>query len=80
MEVRALRVAWMPALAMEMVCCSMALDGDLVGEVYLVELVDGADAVVGEHEGVGFDDEFAGFFVLGHGGDRSTAEEALLEV
>ena len=24
MEVRALRVAWMPALVMEMVCCSMA--------------------------------------------------------
>lgn len=35
------------------------MDGDLVGQVHLVKLVDGADAVVGEHESAGFNGVFA---------------------
>ena len=44
------------------------VDGDLVGDVHLVELVDGAYAVVREHEGSRFNGEFTGFFVPYHCG------------
>lgn len=47
------------------------VDGDLVGEVHFVEFVDGADAVVGEHERTGFDGEFARFFVFDYGGGEA---------
>lgn len=47
------------------------VDCDLVGDVHFVEFVDGADTVVGEHEGAGFDGEFAGFFVFDHGGGET---------
>lgn len=40
------------------------VDGDLVGDVHLIKLVDGADAVVGEHEGAGLDGELARLLVL----------------
>jgi hypothetical protein len=33
--------------------------------VHLVELVDAADAVVGQHEGAGLDDELGALLVLG---------------
>jgi hypothetical protein len=47
------------------------VNGDLVGDVHLVELVDSADTVVGEHECAGFDGELAGFFVLDDGGGET---------
>jgi hypothetical protein len=47
------------------------VDGDLVGEVHLVELVYGADTVVGQHEGAGFDGEFAGFLIFDDGGGET---------
>ena len=40
------------------------VDGDLVHEVHFVELVYGADAVVGQHESAGLDGEFVRFFVF----------------
>jgi len=43
------------------------VDGYLIADVHLVELVDGTDPVVCKHEGTGFDCKFAGFFVLDYG-------------
>ena len=52
MEVLALRVALIPALVMEMVCCSIAfVDGHLVTLVHLVKLVNAAHALRGEGRG-----------------------------
>ena len=42
------------------------VDGDLVANVHLVEFVDGADAIVREHERPRFDGEFTRFFVFDH--------------
>lgn len=39
------------------------VDGDLVGKVHLVKLVDAADTVVCEHESTGFDGEFTRLLV-----------------
>lgn len=47
------------------------VDGDLVGDVHFVEFVNGTDAIVGEHEGAGFDGEFARFFVFDDGGGET---------
>jgi hypothetical protein len=44
---------------------------NLVGNVHLVELVDGADTVVGQHEGTGFDCELASLLVLDDGGGKT---------
>ncbi len=43
------------------------VNGHLVLQVHLVELVDAADAVVGEHERARLDHELEGLFVAGHG-------------
>lgn len=47
------------------------VDGDLIRDVHLVELVNGADAIVREHEGPGFYGEFARFFVFDDGGGET---------
>lgn len=44
------------------------VDGGLVFGVHLVEFVDAADAVVGEHESAGLDAEFAAVGVFVDGG------------
>lgn len=43
------------------------VDGDLIREVHLVELVDGANAVVGQHERSGFNRELSSLFILDDG-------------
>lgn len=48
------------------------VNGDLIRDVHLVELVDGADSVVGEHESSGFDRELARFLVLHNGGGETS--------
>jgi hypothetical protein len=47
------------------------VNGDLVGDIHLVELVDRADAVVGEHQRTGFDREVASLFVADDGGSET---------
>jgi len=48
------------------------VNGDLIRDVHLVELVDGADSVVGEHESSGFDGELSRFLVLNNGGGETS--------
>lgn len=47
------------------------VNGNLVGNVHLVELVDSADTVVSQHESTSFDGEVASLFVF-HYGSRQT--------
>ncbi len=40
------------------------MDGDLVADVHLVKLVDGADAIVCKHQGTCLNGEVASFFIF----------------
>jgi hypothetical protein len=44
------------------------MDCDLITNVHFVKLVNGTDAVVGEHERTSFDGELASLFVFDNGG------------
>lgn len=48
------------------------MNSNLIRNIHLVEFVDGTDAVVSEHEGAGFDGEFAGFFIFDDSGGETS--------
>lgn len=52
------------------------VDGRAVGVGHLVELVDAADALVGEHQGSALQGHLAGHGVLHHGGGQTHAGRA----
>lgn len=52
------------------------VNGRAVGVGHLVELVDAADALVGEHQGSALEGHLAGQRVLHHGGGQTDAGRA----
>lgn len=49
------------------------VNGGLILDVHLVELIDAADSVVGEHEGSSFDAELTCFRVFTNGGGETSS-------
>ena len=47
------------------------VDSDLIGNIHLVELVDGADTVVSQHESTGLDCELSSLLVLDYRGCKT---------